>query len=138
MRISGKITDINNLPLMGANITLKTGSKSGKVGTISDFDGNFSLEGEDFSDSDIFEISYIGFAKQSFSVKDLQDKKITLKESIDELDEVILVGTKPKKNNINQIENKLQEHFSKNKNAYAGGLGLLGLGLILFSIKKLN
>jgi hypothetical protein len=138
MKISGKITDIDNIPLTGANITLKTGSKSGKVGVISDFDGNFILEGEDFSNNDIFEISYIGFGKQTFSAKDLQDKKIILKESIDELDEVILVGTKPKKNNITQSENKLKEHFSKNKNAYAGGLGLLGLGLVLFSIKKLN
>jgi hypothetical protein len=135
-KISGKIVDINNEPLLGANITLKTGLKANKVGATSDLDGNFLLERDDFNNKDTFEVSYIGFLKQTFTANDLQDKKIVLKEAIDELDEVVLFGTKPQKKIIDKTENKFKEHISKNRNYYAGGFGLLGLALVLFSIKK--
>ena len=38
-QISGKVTDNNNEPLTGANISLK----DGVIGTITDTDGNFEL-----------------------------------------------------------------------------------------------
>jgi hypothetical protein len=136
MKISGKIVDVDNLPISSANIVLRSGSKSGRVGTISNFDGEFNFESDDFNENDIFEISYIGFVKQRFTAKDLDNKKIVLKESIDALDEVILVGTKPKQTEIKQNKNKIANHFSKNKFTYVGATGLLGLGLILLSIKK--
>lgn len=136
MKISGKIVDVDNLPISSANIVLRSGSKSGRVGTISNFDGEFNFESDDFNENDIFEISYIGFVKQRFTAKDLDNKKIVLKESIDALDEVILVGTKPKQSEIKQNKNKIANHFSKNKFTYVGATGLLGLGLILLSIKK--
>jgi len=137
-KISGKVVDIDNVPLMGANVTLRSGSKSGKVGTTTDFDGNFNLEVNDIAQSDIFEISYIGFVKQNFTIEQLQDKKITLQESATELDEIVITGTKP--TNVKNTETKLKisEHIAKNKYAYAGVSGLLGLALILISIKKLK
>lgn len=136
MKISGKVVDIDNEPLISANITLKSGSKAGKVGTNADFDGNFSLESESFTESDIFEVSYIGFAKQTFTAKELQNKKVTLKESTTELGELVIDFTKPKNINQDTKTNKVKEHFIKNKYAYAGFSGLLGLALILVSIKK--
>lgn len=136
MKISGKVVDIDNEPLISANITLKSGSKAGKVGTNADFDGNFSLESESFTESDIFEVSYIGFAKQTFTAKELQNKKVTLKESTTELGELVIDFTKPKNINQDNKTNKVKEHFIKNKYAYAGFSGLLGLALILVSIKK--
>jgi hypothetical protein len=136
MKISGKVVDIDNEPLISANITLKSGSKAGKVGTNADFDGNFSLESESFTESDIFDVSYIGFAKQTFTAKELQNKKITLKESTTELGELVIDFTKPKNINQDTKTNKVKEHFIKNKYAYAGFSGLLGLALILVSIKK--
>ena len=135
-KISGKVVDIDNVPLMGANVTLRSGSKSGKVGTTTDFDGNFNLEVNDIAQSDIFEISYIGFVKQNFTTEQLQDKKITLQESATELDEIVVIGTKPKNTKTTPEESKLKVHLTKNKYAYAGVSGLLGLALILISIKK--
>jgi hypothetical protein len=135
-KISGKVVDIDNVPLMGANVTLRSGSKSGKVGTTTDFDGNFNLEVNDIAQSDIFEISYIGFVKQTFTTNQLQDKKITLQESATELDEIVITGTKPKNTKTTPEESKLKVHLTKNKYAYAGVSGLLGLALILISIKK--
>ena len=137
-KISGRIVDIDNVPLMGANITLRSGSKSGKVGTTTDFDGNFSLESENFLETDVFEVSYVGFIKQTFIANQLQDKKITLQESATELDEIVLVGTKPKNTKVAPTESKLKSHFNKNKYAYAGVSGLLGLALILISIKNIK
>ena len=136
MRISGKVVDIDNEPLISANITLKSGSKAGKVGTNADFDGNFSLESDSFTESDIFEVSYVGFTKQTFTAEQLQNKKITLKESTTELGELVIDFTKPKNINQDTKTNKVKEHFIKNKYAYAGFSGLLGLALILVSIKK--
>ena len=44
--------------------------------------------------------------------------------------------TKPKKTNKSKPKGKAEQHFIKNKYAYAGVSGLLGLALILVSIKK--
>jgi hypothetical protein len=136
MKISGKVVDIDNVPLMGANITLRSGSKSGKVGTTTDFDGNFSLESDSLLGTDVFEVSYVGFTKQTFTTNQLQDKKITLQESATELDEIVVTGTKPKNTKTTPEESKLKVHLTKNKYAYAGVSGLLGLALILISIKN--
>lgn len=136
MKISGKIVDIDNVPLMGANITLRSGSKSGKVGTTSDFDGNFSLESDSFLETDIFEVSYIGFVKQTFTTNQLQDKKIILQESLTQLDDIVITGTKPKKTDTTPKNNTLKVHLTKNKYAYAGVSGLLGLALIIMSVKN--
>lgn len=136
MKISGRILDIDDEPLIGANITLRSGSKAGKFGTISDFDGNFSLESDTFTETDVFEVSYIGFVKQRFTANELQDKKIILQESLTQLDDIVIVGTKPKKTNTTPKTNTLKVHFEKNKYTYAGVSGLLGLGLIIMSIKN--
>jgi hypothetical protein len=136
MRISGKVVDVDNEPLISANITLKSGSKAGKVGTNADFDGNFSLESDSFTEKDIFEVSYVGFAKQTFTADELQNKKVTLKEATTELGELVIDFSKPKNINQDTKKNKVKEHFIKNKYAYAGFSGLVGLALIFMSIKK--
>lgn len=136
MRISGKVVDVDNEPLISANITLKSGSKAGKVGTNADFDGNFSLESDSFTEKDVFEVSYVGFAKQIFTADELQNKKVTLKEATTELGELVIDFTKPKNINQDTKKNKVKEHSIKNKYAYAGFSGLLGLALIFMSIKK--
>jgi len=119
MRISGKVVDVDNEPLISANITLKSGSKTGKVGTNADFDGNFSLESDSFTEKDIFEVSYVGFAKQTFTADELQNKKVTLKEATTELGELVIDFTKPKKVEPKDQKNSIKYHFIKNKYDYA-------------------
>jgi iron complex outermembrane recepter protein len=138
MNISGQILDADNVPLIGANITLKTGLKSGKVGTSTDFDGNFSLSSDEFTETDIFEISYIGFSSQRFEAKDLQNKKIILEESVNSLNEIVLVGVRNNQKNTENIKEKIKQNLVKNKLTYAGISGLLGLALLFISIKKLK
>jgi iron complex outermembrane recepter protein len=138
MNISGQILDADNVPLIGANITLKTGLKSGKVGTSTDFDGKFSLSSDEFTETDIFEISYIGFSSQRFEAKDLQNKKIILEESVNSLNEIVLVGVRNNQKNTENIKEKIKQNLVKNKLTYAGISGLLGLALLFISIKKLK
>ena len=135
MKISGQVVDIDNVPLGSANVTLKSGSKSGKIGTNADFDGNFNLESDSFTEKDIFEVSYVGFISQQFTAEELQNKKITLQESLTTLDDIIVYGNKTK---TDTSSNKLKTHLAKNKYVYAGASGLLGLALLLVSIKKIK
>jgi hypothetical protein len=137
--ITGKIVDIDNEPLIGANVTLTTGSKANKIGTTSDFDGNFILNSDSFTDSDIFQISYLGFVKQNFSASELKNKKIILKEAIGELDEIVLIGTKPKPTITKETnKNNIKKHLQQNKYVYAGFGGFLGIALLFLSIKKIK
>ena len=73
-------------PLPGANvINLTTGS-----GTLSDFDGNYVLNG--VSNGDEIEFSYLGFDSQTVIYSGQLQLDITLLESATELNEVIVTG----------------------------------------------
>lgn len=83
--VTGKVTDQNNESLIGAAITIKGTS----TGTITDFDGNYSLK---VSSSDVLIFSYIGFTPQEVQVKGRQVINVTLGEDVTALDEVVVVG----------------------------------------------
>lgn len=59
-------------------------------GTITDVDGNFSLE--NISDNDIIVISYIGYTSQEIKAGKQTSLKIILKEDTQAIDEVVVVG----------------------------------------------
>ena len=75
--IYGTITDESKLPLPGANIVIKGTSK----GTISDFDGNFTIEAKP---DDILQISYLGYESREVKISNDVSKIILteLKEDI--------------------------------------------------------
>lgn len=83
--ISGKITDENGEGLPGATIQVK-GTTSG---TISDFEGYFSLSAP--TDA-VLDISSIGFKSQSISINGRTKIDITLQVDIAELNEVVVIG----------------------------------------------
>ena len=84
-KVTGVIVDEAGEPVIGANVVIAGTTQ----GTITDFDGNFSLEA---SDNSTLEISYIGFLTQKISVKGEKDLRIVLKEDSQKLDEVVVVG----------------------------------------------
>lgn len=61
--VKGAVTDESGLSVIGANVFIKGTT----VGTITDMEGNFSLEVP--SDNDILVISYIGYVEQQIPVK---------------------------------------------------------------------
>ncbi|QLC64785.1 TonB-dependent receptor [Flavobacterium sp. LPB0248] len=84
--VSGAVLDQNKLPIAGASVLVKGTNK----GTMTDFDGKFSInlaQGER-----IIEISSLGFVKQEFKVTSNAEIKVTLKEDVSKLNEVVVVG----------------------------------------------
>lgn len=86
-QISGKIVDETGTPLYGVNITSKDVNY---VGTISDIDGNFKLKITDSAKK--FQISLIGFETKTITIEDKTYYNITLKESIQQLEEAVVIG----------------------------------------------
>lgn len=81
--ITGTVTDTDNIPLGGANIVVK-----GKaIGTVTDFDGKFSLDGVELGTILVF--SYTGF--QSVEKAASENMSIVLQEGT-LLDEVVITG----------------------------------------------
>lgn len=84
---SGRVVDANtNEPLIGVSIQIRgTGT-----GTISDFDGNFTLSG---SIGDVISISYVGYKAHRIKLTARKNLGIIkLSEDSETLDEVIVVG----------------------------------------------
>ena len=85
-KISGKISgNDNNEPLPGASVLVKGTS----VGTISDLDGNFSLEVPDKSNT--LTISFVGYRTQEVGLNGQTSVNVSL-ESNSNLNEVVVVG----------------------------------------------
>lgn len=80
----GVVLDETEQPIIGAAIKV-VGTT---VGTITDLDGNFTLNVPDGKE---VEISYIGYVPQRFSAP-FKLTKIILKEDTQQLDEVVVVG----------------------------------------------
>ena len=85
-KVSGIVKDKFGVPVIGATI-LEKGSSSN--GTVTDIDGNFSLE---VSDGAMIVISYIGYTSQELSTKGNKTFNITIKEDVKSLEEVVVLG----------------------------------------------
>lgn len=83
--VSGKILDEAGESVIGASVAVEKTN----VGTITDMDGNFSLN---VSSDATLTISYLGYQSQKIAVKNQTILNITLKEEISDLDEVVVVG----------------------------------------------
>jgi TonB-linked SusC/RagA family outer membrane protein len=86
VKISGKVTDSNGAPLLGVSI----GIKGTSIGTISDIDGNYSIEIPDGNALLFF--SYVGFSTKEISVKGQSKVDVSLEENVLGMDEAIVVG----------------------------------------------
>ena len=84
-QVFGKVTDTNGEPVIGANVV----EKGTTNGVITDAEGNFSLE---VSSNAVLQISYIGYIEQEISVAGKTSFEITLREDLQALDEVVVVG----------------------------------------------
>lgn len=84
--ISGTVNDENGSPLPGATI-IELGTQNG---TVSDFDGNFSLMLE--NDNSSLEVSYVGYQKQILSVNNQDEISINLLAGASNLDEIVITG----------------------------------------------
>lgn len=84
LQVKGKIIDSQKEPLIGVNVIVKGTSN----GTVTDFDGNFSLSA---NSGDILQVSYIGFKSKEVPATS-SNIIIELQEDTEALDEVVVVG----------------------------------------------
>lgn len=83
--VTGVVVDAAGVPVIGANVIVKGTT----VGTITDFDGNYSLE---VPENAVLQISYIGYLTEEVTVGDKSSINVTLKEDSQALDELVVVG----------------------------------------------
>ena len=84
-KIAGVVVDEKGESIIGANVI----EKGTTNGTVTDIDGNFSLQV--LSDA-ILQISYIGYLPQEIPVGNQTNLRITLREDTKTLDEVVVVA----------------------------------------------
>lgn len=84
--ITGKITDEDGNPIIGANIIEKGVASNG---TVTDIDGNFSLK---VQSNATVTVSYIGYVEQEIRVEGRNFFSIVLKEDTKTLEELVVVG----------------------------------------------
>lgn len=85
IRVSGTVVDDGNVPLPGVNV-VEEGTTNG---TITDIDGNYSLEVP--SDAKI-SFSFIGFMNHTESVNGRSTISVAMKPDNQEIEEVVVVG----------------------------------------------
>lgn len=85
-KVTGKVKDSSGEPVIGASVVVKDNKT---MGTITDFDGNFSL---DVPSKSVLVISYIGYVTQEVPVTGKKSLDVMLKEDTKTLDEVVVIG----------------------------------------------
>ena len=85
--VTGTVIDETNMPILGANVVVKGETTTG---TITDFDGNFTISVKD--KSAVLVISFIGYVPQEVSVGEQTHLQVVLKEDAVALGEVVAIG----------------------------------------------
>lgn len=84
-KITGTVVDESGMAIIGANILVK-GTMNG---TVTDIDGNFSLN---VNDDDVLNITYIGYKSKELRVGSKKNFSVTLQSDTEALEEVVVVG----------------------------------------------
>ena len=86
IKVSGTVVDSNGEPIIGASVVVKGTSN----GTITDLDGNFSIN--DVSETSQLTVSYIGYKPVQLRATDKNMAKVVLQEDSKMIEEVVVVG----------------------------------------------
>lgn len=85
--VTGRVTELNSGdPLPGVNIIVQGTS----IGTITDIDGNYSLDAGDPNAT--LEFSYVGFLTETFELNGATTADMAMVEDILSLDELVVIG----------------------------------------------
>lgn len=108
--VKGTVMDETNFPVAGANVVLKENTSTG---TITDFDGNFTLTVP--GESSVLVVSFIGFATKEVTVGKQTELHIVLKEDGVLLNEVVAIGyaTVKKSDLTGSVEKVNMEELNK-------------------------
>ena len=84
--VSGTVLDKAGESVIGASVVVKGTTN----GTITDFDGNFTLQ--NVPDNGTIQVSFVGYKTVDIPVKGQSIIKVILEEDTETLDEVVVVG----------------------------------------------
>ena len=84
--VSGTVLDKTGESVIGASVVVKGTTN----GTITDFDGKFTLQ--NVPDNGTIQVSFVGYKTVDIQVKGQSTVKIILEEDTETLDEVVVVG----------------------------------------------
>ena len=117
--VSGNVVDNLGLPLPGVSIQVEGTEK----GTVTDFDGNYSIEYNFSSDSTLI-FSYLGFEAKKVAVDGQTTINVRLNENAEALKEVIVVGygSQLKKDITGAVSTVDSESFESRPNNQVGSL----------------
>ncbi|MFI2743258.1 SusC/RagA family TonB-linked outer membrane protein [Zhouia sp. PK063] len=106
-KVTGTVTDKDNMPIAGANVFVEGTT----LGTVTDFDGKFSIEIPQNTTS--LSVSYLGYKNATISVANKNTVTVILEESTSQLDEVVVVGygTETRKNITGSISSVQPEEI---------------------------
>lgn len=107
--ITGTIKDNNGDPVIGASIQVKNTG----IGTITDYNGQFSLS--NVPENGILIISYIGYDTEEIPVNKKKNLQIVMKENTKQLEEIVVVayGTAKKSSFTGSAEVVKQDRIEK-------------------------
>lgn len=91
--VTGQVVDVTSEPIIGASVVVKGTAN----GTITNFDGKFTLS---VQKGETLHISYIGYVAQDVKIMGNQPVKVVMSEDTETLDEVVVVGTAMKKSDL--------------------------------------
>jgi len=83
--VEGTVTDVEGIALPGVNVVVKESA----LGTVTDFDGNYTLKVEN---SSVLVFSYLGFETQEISASGKQVINAKLLEDTESLNEVVITA----------------------------------------------
>ena len=117
--ISGNVTDANGIPLPGVTVLVENTT----IGTSTDFDGNYSIEGN-FSESSFLTFQYLGFKTEMIQINGRQIINVQLQEDAQALDEIVLVGygSQLKKDITGSVATIDGDSFESRPNVQVGAL----------------
>lgn len=84
--VSGSVTDSEGTTLIGATVLVK----GANIGTVTDFDGNYSIETPD--ENAVLVFSYTGYQPQEIAIQARTQINVALLVSTALLDEIVVVG----------------------------------------------
>ncbi|MGY6648480.1 SusC/RagA family TonB-linked outer membrane protein [Wenyingzhuangia sp. IMCC45574] len=85
--VKGKVVDnTTREPLIGVNISIKGSDKL----VLTDFNGEFKLA--NIQEEDVLVFSYLGYTKEEIAIKSQTFLNIILKEDVEQLEGVVLIG----------------------------------------------
>ena len=86
IKVSGQVVDQDGQPLIGATVKVK----NAKLGVVTDFDGNFTI---DVASDGVLVISYVGYKDREIAVRGRANlETIQLADDTNMLEQVVVVG----------------------------------------------